>query len=87
MKRSAGLPRGLADLGDTVRVIGLDGADLGLMVVAAALKLAADHQAELLVIEPTASPPVVRVTIVRKLADLVEPKASAYFSETWPTNR
>jgi len=71
MKRSAGLPHGLADRGDTVRVVGIDGADLGLMIMAAALKLAADSQAELLVVEPKASPPVVRIAIVRKLADLV----------------
>lgn len=71
MKRSATLPHGLADLGDTVRVVGLDGTDLGLMIVAAALKLAADSQAELLVVEPKTSPPIVRIAIVRTLADLV----------------
>jgi predicted phosphoribosyltransferase len=72
MNRGAGLPSGLANLGDTVQVVDRDGTDLGVMIVAAAQKLAADENAELFVIEPTASPPVVRVVQVRKLADLVE---------------
>ena len=72
MNRGAGLPSGLANLGDTVQFVDRDGTDLGLMIVAEAQKLAADENAELLVTEPAASPPVVRVVIVRKLADLVK---------------
>ena len=72
MNRGAGLPSGLANLGDAVRVVDLDGHDLGLMIVAEAQKLASDHGAELFVTEPKASPPVVRIVVVRKLADLVE---------------
>lgn len=72
MKRGAGLPSGLANLGDTVRVFDRDGTDLGLMIVAAAQQLATDENAELVVIEPKVSPPVVRLVRVRKLADLVE---------------
>jgi len=72
MSRGAGLPGGLANLGDFVRVFACDGADLGLMIVAEAQKLAADQGAELFVTAPTAQPPVVRLVVVRKLAELVE---------------
>jgi hypothetical protein len=72
MNRGAGLPSGLANLGDTVRVIARDGADLGLMIVAQAQQLASAQGAELLVTEPNAQPPVVRLVMVRKLAELVE---------------
>lgn len=71
MNRGAGLPSGLANLGDTVRVVDRDGADLGLMIVAKAQKIASEQGAELFVTEPKAWPPVVRVVIVRKLADLI----------------
>lgn len=66
MNRGAGLPGGLANLGDTVRVIDRDGTDLGLMIVAEAQKLASEQGAELFVIERTAKPPVVRIVLVRK---------------------
>lgn len=72
MNRGAGLPSGLANLGDTVHVFDRDGTDLGIMIVAKARKLAGDANAELLVTEPTALPPVVRIVMVCKLADLVE---------------
>lgn len=70
MNRGAGLPRGLANLGDTVRVLDGDGTDLGPMIVAQAQKLASDQLAKLFVTEPTATPPVVRIFHVRKLQDL-----------------
>jgi translation initiation factor IF-3 len=66
MNRGAGLPGGLANLGDTVRVIDRDGTDLGLMIVAEAQKLASEQGAELFVIERTTKPPVVRIVLVRK---------------------
>ena len=66
MNRGAGLPGGLANLGDTVRVIDRDGTDLGLMIVAEAQKRASQQAAELFVIERTAKPPVVRIVEVRK---------------------
>lgn len=66
MNRGAGLPGGLANLGDTVRVIDRDGTDLGLMIVAEAQKLASEQGAELFVIERTDKPPVVRIVLVRK---------------------
>ena len=72
MNRGAGLPRGLANLGDTVRLVGRDGADLGLMIVAKAQKLACDQGAELFVTDPTATPPVLLIVEVRKLWDLLE---------------
>ena len=72
MNRGAGLPGGLANLGDTVRVFARDGADLGLMIVAEAQQLASAQGAELFVFDPKAKPPVVRVVEVRTLADLVK---------------
>ena len=66
MNRDAGLPGGLANLGDTVRVFDRDGTDLGLMIVAEAQKLASEQGAELFVSERTAKPPVVRIVVVRK---------------------
>ena len=66
MNRGVGLPGGLANLSDTVRVIDRDGTDLGLMIVAEAQKLASEQGAELFVTEHTAKPPVVRIVIVRK---------------------
>jgi len=72
MNRGAGLPIGLANLGDTVRVVGRDGVDLGLMIVAEAQKLASDQGAELFITDPTATPPVIRIVEVRKLWDLLE---------------
>ena len=72
MNRGAGLPGGLANLGDTVRVIDPEGHDFGVMIVAEAKKLASDLGAELFVTEPKASPPVVRTVEVRKLAALLE---------------
>ena len=66
MNRGLGLPGGLANLSDTVRVIDRDGTDLGLMIVAEAQKIASDQGAELFVSEYTAKPPVVRIVIVRK---------------------
>lgn len=66
MKRDSGLPGGLANLGDTVRVIDRDGTDLGLMIVAEAQKRASEQGAGLFVIERTAKPPVVRIVEVRK---------------------
>jgi len=69
MNRAAGLSGGLADLGDTIRVIDRDGADLGLMIVAEAQKRASEQGAELFVIARTANnePPVVRIVEVRKM--------------------
>ena len=72
MNRSAALPRGLANLGDTVRVVDQDGTDWGLMIVAKAQKLAADQAAELFVSEPAATPPVVCIVHVRKLHELLK---------------
>jgi hypothetical protein len=72
MNRGAGLPVGLANLGDIVRVFDRDGTDLGLMIVAKAQKLASGQGAELFVTEPTATPPVVRIFIHRDLAELIE---------------
>jgi translation initiation factor IF-3 len=66
MNRGAGVPGGLANLGDTVRVIDRDGTDLGLMIVAEAQKLASEQGAELFVIERIAKPPVVRIVVVCK---------------------
>ena len=66
MNRAAGLSGGLANLGDTIRVIDRDGADLGLMIVAEAQKLASEQGAELFVIGATAKPQVVRIVVVRK---------------------
>lgn len=71
MNRGAGLPSGLANLGDTVRVVDRDGTDLGLMIVAIAQKIASEQGAELFVADPKASPPVVRVVMVRRLIDLM----------------
>lgn len=72
MNRGAGLPLGLANLGDTVRVIDIDGTDWGPMIVAKAQKFASDQGAELFVTEPTAKPPVIRIVRVRKLWDLLK---------------
>jgi translation initiation factor IF-3 len=72
MNRGAGLPKGLANLGDTVRVVGRDGADLGLMIVAEAQKLASDQGARLFVTDPTATPPDVIIVDVRKLWALLK---------------
>ena len=66
MKRDSGLPSGLANLGDKIRVIDRDGTDLGLMIVAEAQKRASGQGAELFVIDRTAEPPVVRIVEVRK---------------------
>lgn len=72
MNRGAGLPLGLANLGDTVRVIDIDGTDWGPMIVAKAQKFASDQGAELFVTEPAAKPPVIRIVRVRKLWDLLK---------------
>ena len=48
-----------------------DGTDLGLMIVAIAQKIASEQGAELFVADPKASPPVVRVVMVRRLIDLM----------------
>jgi translation initiation factor IF-3 len=66
MNRGGTLPGGLANLNDTVRVIDRDGTDLGLMIVAEALRLASEQGAELFVTEHRAKPPVVRIVVVRK---------------------
>jgi translation initiation factor IF-3 len=66
MNRGAGLPGGLANLGDTVRVVDRDGTDLGLMIVAEAQKIASEQGAELFVAVRDAKPPVVRIVLVRK---------------------
>ena len=66
MKRDSGLPGGLANLGDTVRVIDRDGSDLGLMIVAEAQKRASEQGAELFVIARTTNTTVVRIVDVRK---------------------
>lgn len=75
MNRAAGLPNGLANLGDTIRVIDRDGTNLGCMIVAEAQKFASEQGGELFVIEPTATPPVVHIVLVRKRG----------WSETCPT--
>ncbi len=67
MTRGAGLPGGLANLGDKVRVIDQDGTDLGVMIVAEAQKRASERGLELFVVERTAQPPVVRIVEVRKM--------------------
>ena len=46
---------------EEVRVIGEDGAQLGIMSSAEALKLAEDAELDLLLIAPTAKPPVCRI--------------------------
>ena len=69
MTRGAGLPGGLANLGDTVQVINRDGTDLGIMIVAEAQKRASEQGAELFVTEHKANPPVVRIVVVRKARD------------------
>ncbi len=66
MNRGVGLPGGLANLNDPVRVIDRDGTDLGVMMVAEAQKLASEQGAELFVTEHMAKPPVVHIVIVRK---------------------
>ena len=66
MNRGVGLPGGLANLNDTVRVIDRDGRDLGVMIVNEAQRLASEQGAELFVTEHSAKPPVVRIVIVRK---------------------
>ena len=43
---------------------------MGLMIVAEAQRLASEQGAELFVTEPTTRPPVVRIVVVRELADL-----------------
>jgi translation initiation factor IF-3 len=67
MNRGAGLPGGLSNLGDLVRVIDRDGTDLGLMIVAEAQKLASDQGGEIFVSERAARPQVVRIVLVRKV--------------------
>jgi translation initiation factor IF-3 len=47
MDRTPLLPGGCKSLSDTVRVIGLDGAQLPLMTLAEAQTMAADHHAKL----------------------------------------
>ena len=66
MHRGAGLPNGLANLGDIIHVIDRDGTDLGLMMVTEAQQLASEQGAELFVTDHMAKPPVVRIVIVRK---------------------
>ena len=67
MNRGAGLPGGLANLGDKIRVIDRDGTDLGIMIVAEAQKRAAEQGLELFVVERSAKPPLVRIVEVRKM--------------------
>ena len=44
-----------------VRVIGEDGAQLGIMSSREALKIAEEHELDLILIAPTAKPPVCRI--------------------------
>jgi F420-0:gamma-glutamyl ligase len=66
MSRDGTLSGGLANLSDRVRVIDRDGTDLGFMIVAEAQKIAADQNAELVVLEREKGIAVVRIVIVRK---------------------
>jgi translation initiation factor IF-3 len=66
MNRDAGLPGGIANLGDTVRVVDRDGTDLGLMILAEAQRRALEQNGELFVIAREPKPPVLRIVLVRK---------------------
>jgi hypothetical protein len=91
MNRGAGLPRGLANLGDTVRVVDLDGTDFGPMIVAQAQKLASDQGAELFVRDPTVTPPVICMVHVRKMHALFKKSLMGFTkplstsSQKWPS--
>jgi translation initiation factor IF-3 len=61
MKRDCLLPGGLANLGDTIRVIDEARHHAGFMTVAEAQRLALKHGAELIVIARGAKPPVSRL--------------------------
>jgi len=65
MNRGAGLPEGLSNLGDTVRVIDRAGTNLGVMIVAEAQKRASEQGAELFVTGPERKPPTVRIVLVQ----------------------
>ena len=60
-KRNCLLPLGLKDLSQTVRVVGQDARQIGLLTVAEATQAAASEGAELVVIAPRARPPVCRI--------------------------
>ena len=61
MKRNSLLPKPLKSLSDRVRVLSTDGTQLGIMTVFEAQKLAANQNAELLVLTRNARPPVARI--------------------------
>jgi hypothetical protein len=67
MKRDYSLPSGLADLGSKVRVLGLDGNDLGVHTVFEANQIAERQGGELFAVEPGANPPVCAVVQRRAL--------------------
>jgi translation initiation factor IF-3 len=64
MRRDSLLPPGCKDIVDTlqsVRVIGKTGSQLGIMTLSAAWSMAESEQADLILIAPSARPPVYRV--------------------------
>ena len=67
MNRGFTLTGGLANLGDTVRVIDRDGTDLGLMIVAEAQRLASEQGAELFVLAQAKEATVVRIVQRREM--------------------
>lgn len=79
MNRNGSLISGLANLSDRVHVIDRDGADLGFMIVAEALSVAANQGCELVVVEHDADRPVVRIVLVKKAPRRLE-------NLDWPRN-
>lgn len=65
-KRDYLLPSGCSDLSQIVRVIGQDGTQLGLFSVFEATQMAENQKADLVMIAPSAKPPVCRIVDVPK---------------------
>ena len=61
MNRGLKLPGGCKDLNDSVRLIGCDGRDLGVVTVFQAQRLAREREAELVCLTPNAKVPVLRM--------------------------
>jgi translation initiation factor IF-3 len=55
------LPSGLSDLSQSVRVVGRDGKQIGLLTVMEAMQRAAAEQCELLTVAPDVKPPICRI--------------------------
>lgn len=72
MSRDGSLFSGLANLSDRVRVVDRDGADLGVMIVAEAQRLASKQGCELFVVVHDVRPPLVRIVLVKKAPKSLE---------------